>query len=30
MIFYKLKQFGFAQNKDCSFHFEREQLKINF
>ncbi len=30
MIFYKLKQFDFAQNKDCSFHFERGQLKINF
>ena len=30
MIFYTKKQFGFAQNKDCSFHFERGQLKINF
>ena len=29
MIFYKFKQFGFAQNKDCSFHFERVQLKVN-
>ncbi len=28
MIFYNVKQLGFARKYDCSFHFKRGQLKI--